>query len=117
MRATGRGHAIHLRADPVKIATDRAVSLGVIVTELVTNAFKYAYPQGIIGDIRITLACDGSGCRLEVADDGVGWTGTGRAQGSGLGTRIVAAMTSSLGTRITYRRPARGTTAVLEFEA
>lgn len=116
MRATGRGHAILLRADPVKIATDRAVSLGVIVTELVTNAFKYAYPQGIDGDIRITLACDGSLCRLEVADDGVGWPGTGRAQGSGLGSRIVGAMTSSLGTQITYRIPSRGTAAVLEFE-
>ncbi len=101
----------------MKIATDRAVSLGVIVTELVTNAFKYAYPAGVHGDIRIRLVCgDGVRCRLTVADDGIGWRGSGATRGSGLGSRIVHAMTSGLGTRLSYENVPAGTCAVLDFE-
>ncbi|MHB2167479.1 sensor histidine kinase [Alsobacter sp. R-9] len=116
MKASGRAHDILVSAQPVRVATDKAVSLGVIVTELVTNAFKYAYPEGVRGTIRIRLVRENSLCRLEVEDDGVGWTGAGKPQGSGLGTRIVRAMTSSLGTRVSYRDRAQGTCAVLEFE-
>lgn len=115
MRATGREHDILVEADPVSIGTDKAVTLGVIVTELVTNAFKYAYPSGVKGDIRVRLAAQDGRCRLEVEDDGVGWDGQGPAQGSGMGRQILVAMTASLGTRITYPQRRQGTCAVLEF--
>lgn len=90
---------------PLDVPPDRAVSLGVILTELVTNALKYAYPdQTDGGPVRVSLAEeDGSGL-LRVEDDGIGGAGaqSTTGTGTGLGGRIVQAMASTLGGHVEF---------------
>jgi two-component sensor histidine kinase len=115
---TAEGSGAHgvVEAETMMIPTDKAVSIGVAVTELVTNAFKYAYPPGVSGEVRVSLKrLADDRIRLSVKDQGVGWTGDGPIKGTGLGTRIVHAMATSLGTDIAYARGGSGTEVSLTF--
>jgi two-component sensor histidine kinase len=98
-----RGLQLTLKAEPLSVLTDKAVSLGVIVTEWVTNAVKYAYPEGGAGTIRVRLRRleDGAG-ELAVEDDGVGFGDAVPSKGGGLGRTIVKAMAGSLQTEVVY---------------
>lgn len=110
-------HRLALDIDgDLQIATDKAVSVGVVVSELVTNAYKYAYPAGVAGDIRVRLRRRDAGhLVLAVEDDGVGWAGFGDVQGTGLGRRIIGAMAASLRSSLDYDRSHRGTRVVIDF--
>jgi two-component sensor histidine kinase len=116
MRAAGRQHPIRLDAEPIQIPTDKAVSLGVIVTELVTNAYKYAYPQGLLGDIRVKLRQEETAhVMLVVEDDGVGLDAADTPRGTGLGTRIVRAMAKNLGAAVEFDPKHSGTRVRVAF--
>ena len=109
------GVFLSLAIEPVTLETDLSINLGVILTELVTNAFKYAYPKGV-GEIRVSLRkLPQENAELVVEDDGIGRTEGKPAQGTGVGSKIVSAMCLSLGAEFAYldRRP--GTAAHLKF--
>ena len=112
------GHTARLTTmlEPVVLSTDESVSLGVVATELVTNAFKYAYPAGQSGDIRVMLRKLPEGrAELVVQDDGVGLGATVRPGGTGLGSKIIAAMAAALKTNVEYVNRSPGTAARLVF--
>jgi len=62
---------LRFEIEDIKLNVDTIMPLGLIVNELVTNAFKYAFPDGG-GEVRVSLGRDGDGFLLTVADDGVG---------------------------------------------
>lgn len=109
--AEGIGDLLSLESDSLMIDADNAVTIGVIVTELVINAMKYAYPHGR-GPIRVRLrAQNGSPDHvLSVEDDGVG-KGEQVASSTGIGKTIIQAMASKLGTTVTYDFAGSGTRA------
>lgn len=111
------GHTLVLDLAPVRMPTDKAVALGVVVTELVTNAFKYAYPDGEPGEIRVRLAPAGLGLELVVEDDGSGLSQDAAAKGSGLGMRVVRAMLDPLKATVAFDPAHRGTRAVITLPA
>ena len=106
-----------LKAQPLSVSTDQAVSIGVIVTELVTNAVKYAYGPGEAGEIRIILEpAPGDGrALLTVEDDGPG-LGDAKPKGTGLGGKIVTAMASGLRSKVEYDPAHPGVRALLAFD-
>jgi two-component sensor histidine kinase len=116
MREAGHHSSVRAEVESMPVPTDKAVSIGVVVTELVTNAFKYAYPDTAGGDIRVSFGRSGhEAARLVIEDDGIGWRGEGTARGTGLGTRVVKAMAGSLGAELSYDAPERGTRIRLDF--
>jgi len=85
------------------------------VTEWVTNAFKYAYPDRS-GEVRVTLKALPDGrAELVVEDDGVGRSSDAPAKGTGVGTRLVGAMAGTMRAEIDYQRRAHGLGARLVF--
>lgn len=117
MQTSERSAMVKLSSEAIPVSTDKAVSLGVIVTELVTNALKYAYPDPSGGEVRISFARSApQSALLAVEDDGIGWRGKGPVRGTGVGSRIVKAMAGNLGAEITYCEQAIGTRAEIEFQ-
>lgn len=105
---------ILLEAEALRLHTDKAVSLGVIVNELVSNACKYAYDHGSPGEIRVRFGREQeSAFRLEVEDDGCGLQDGASPRGTGLGSRLVSAMARSLSSAVEYDRAHSGCRAVL----
>ncbi|MFN4018451.1 MAG: sensor histidine kinase [Reyranella sp.] len=116
MRAEGHGGiALRHRIEPLRLRTDASVNLGVIVAEWVTNAFKYAYPEGT-GEVRIRLArLDEGRGELTVEDDGVGRKEDGPAKGTGIGTRVVKGIAQNMRAEVRYLARQPGMAAQLIF--
>jgi two-component sensor histidine kinase len=107
---------IHVSADyRIEIATDKAISCALIVNELVSNAAKYAYPEGQ-GKIWVTLAQTAEhGFSISVRDEGIGLPQSFDAvKSKGLGTRLVAAFAQQLNGALDIRSTSPGTEFVVQ---
>ena len=116
LRASGGNHNIVLRAEPINLVPDKAVSLGIIVTELVTNAYKYAYADKEAA--KFAFASPARACTGSLPSRMTAWAG--RAQeavlGTGPGARVINSMSTRLGGELAYQLVSQGTTAVLKFD-
>ena len=107
------GTSIALKTDieSEPLPVDRAIPLGLIVNELVTNAVKYAFPSETSGTVLVTLKRIPGKLRLTVADDGQGVDP--RRADSGLGGRLVDSFARQLGGQVERVSSKKGTIVCL----
>jgi len=97
-------------ADESFTSADRSVSIGLIVTELVINALKHAFPEGPHhGMIVVGFATTAEGWKLTVADNGAGLPGDFAKAKPGLGTGIVNALATQLSATVAITSTHPGT--------
>lgn len=100
--------SLTVEADDSVTTADKSVSMGLIVTELVINSLKHAYPAEAKGTIKIGFSATASGWVLTVADDGVGIQGEHASGKAGLGTGIVNALATQLSATVEVTDAAPG---------
>ena len=112
------GDRVHLsyRTDDIcMLAPDQVLTVGLLVSELITNSVKYAHPAGL--PVRIQVMCSqADGCLIvEIADDGVGLPeGFDPMIDGGLGLRVVRSLAAQLGATIRFASNALGTLVSLQ---
>ena len=106
----GWTEAVSLDLVPMLIGTDRAITVGLIVNELLTNVTKYAY-GGRPGPVGIRLEQYRDSLRLVVQDRGRGLDG--EVTGTGFGTRMLTTLVQQLQGTIDYEDNAPGVRAVV----
>jgi two-component sensor histidine kinase len=106
---------LHTELEPAELPFEAAISVGLIVNELIQNAIKYAFPNNRAGQITVGLRRCGDRLRLTVADDGVGFTSPSPT-GSGLGQRLIGSFAQQLGGTFDVRS-GQGHSAVVAFPA
>jgi chemotaxis protein methyltransferase CheR len=96
------------------LPTSHAVSLGLIVTELIINAIKYAFPEARAGArVRVTFEMDKADWKLTVSDNGVGRSSHEDPDATGLGTALIAALAKQLSAQITETSSREGLTVAV----
>jgi two-component sensor histidine kinase len=96
---------LNLEVETVPMNLDVAIPCGLIINELVSNSFKYAFPSGNGGEIKVRFAEEnGHGLKLVVRDSGVGFSESENPEESdSLGLKLVRSLTEQLGGTISYR--------------
>jgi two-component sensor histidine kinase len=101
--------------DPLILPTRDAIALGLIVTEAVTNATKYAFPGRRAGIINVILTVREERVRLSIKDDGIGAPSEGDAALSGgLGRSLMDGLAGQLAGNLSIKHE-QGTEVVVEF--
>ena len=109
--------AFALDCHRVALDIDRAVPCGLIVNELVTNALKYAFPDGRTGKIMLQLREENRAIKLTVGDDGIGmkpdfdWE-----ESDSIGLQLVSALTEQLEGNATLEAGGSGTIWTICFK-
>jgi len=109
--------SLHVDVDDTITGADVSVSLGLIVTELVINALKHAFPGRRHGAILVGYKASGPDWTLSVTDDGVGFAIDGDGAQPGLGTSIVEALARQLHATVEIKPSQPGTSVSVAHTA
>jgi two-component sensor histidine kinase len=114
--SAGATHTLTCSVPTVSLGSDKAVSLGLLANELITNAAKYAYGDGS-GEIRVDVVQVGQDrLRLQVSDRGAGLPPTVAQQSfNSLGMRLITNLSRALGGQPRWENNDPGTRFTLEF--
>ena len=106
--------SITVQSSSGRAVSSEAVSLGLIVTELLINALKHAFSSGEEGEILVSYEAQASGWHLSVSDNGSGAKQEGdEPPHTGLGTRIVEALAQQLNATVQKTSGPQGTTVTI----
>lgn len=109
--------SIQVTVDDSTVEADVSVSLGLIVTELVINALKHAFPDERTGTIVIDYRSPGTDWTLSITDNGIGMPVGSDAPKAGLGTGIVEALAKNLQGEIKLSDAGPGTIVTISHRA
>jgi PAS domain S-box-containing protein len=111
------GIRLDLKLDAYPVSVNVAMPTGLVVNELLTNALKHAFVGRDAGTVTLNSLSDGTGCRILIADNGVGlpdgveWPGHGK-----LSTLIVQSLRENAGARLDIAStPGQGLRVTIAF--
>jgi chemotaxis protein methyltransferase CheR len=107
--------SLAVSAGPAFVGSEQAVSIGLIVTELVINALKHAFPiDTATGHIEVSYTVNGPKWSLSVTDNGVGMAKDAKEKKSGLGSTLIDALAQKLEATVNTQSSAGGTKVLVE---
>jgi two-component sensor histidine kinase len=99
--------------ETIRIDREEALPLALIVSEVLANAIKHAFPDGRAGEIAVRMWREGERASLEIIDNGVGFD-PGTVQ-RGMGTRLIGGLAAQLNAEYAFN-DAQGTRFTLSFQ-
>ena len=87
-------------SDEIQLPAEIVVALGFVISELVANSVKYAYPPPVSGTIHVSLRGSPQNWTLVIRDQGQGFQEMSSSPKGGLGTRLVHNFVQQLGAEI-----------------
>ncbi|PMP85953.1 MAG: histidine kinase, partial [Chloroflexus aggregans] len=122
--ATSVWRSLSMRGSPIRLVSevingisiniDQAIALGLIVTELVSNSVKHAFPTGTAqGTISLRVRQENAVLHVEVADNGIGMPPQINAGGGSLGMQLVHGLCRQIGATLSFGE-GPGTTVVIK---
>lgn len=109
-RLAMRPIAIEAVVESHSISLEKAVPLGLIINESVTNAAKHAFPDQRQGKITVEFHREGGTYKLVVADNGVG---DGDVSNGGIGNRLMGMLAAQLGSNVSFETRSPGMAVVV----
>ncbi len=109
----GRRRHLSVHAETRYLSAEHAISVGILVAELVGNACKHAYPDDQPGEVRIVLENRPLGWRLTVEDDGVGFAHSPERATARTGAHLIDASATRLGALYVWQDTMPGTRFIL----
>jgi len=109
---------MHIHAQNLSLHIDKAVPCSLIINELISNAFKHAFPDGRKGDVWIDMHKEDNSLVLQYRDNGVGLPESISVDGAeSLGMRLVSGLTNQLqGTIVVTRSGGTSITITFPYE-
>jgi two-component sensor histidine kinase len=109
-RLAMRAIALECGAESHSISLEKAVPLGLIINESVTNAAKHAFPDQRQGNIMVEFRREGDAYKLVVSDNGIGNDGSSNP---GTGNRLMGMLAAQLNSKLDVEQRSPGTAVVV----
>lgn len=106
---TGRRRHLTIHTETRYLSAEHAISVGILVAELVGNSCKHAYPDDQPGEVRIILENRPLGWQLTVEDDGVGFAHSSERAAARVGAHLIDASATRLGALYVWQDTMPGT--------